>query len=78
MDQERGTVADRSAEQICIPFAQTGDDWCFDRSKPDRDGEYPVLFWDRETRTASWLYPSFGSWFLEGIIRGRELDEESF
>ncbi|MGH7488910.1 MAG: hypothetical protein ACREMY_25405, partial [bacterium] len=63
MDRERGENNFRSDETALIPFATTYEDWCFDRTRPDRAGEYPVVLWDHELRTAEDRYPNFSAWF---------------
>lgn len=77
-DQEEGIIADRSDEQAAIPFAQTSDAWCFDRSKPDKTGEYPVFYWDHEQRLREEgvEYPSFEAWFLDEIIGGKLFEDD--
>lgn len=84
-DQERGISADRSDEQVSIPFAQLSDAWCFDCSKPGEFGEYLVLYWDHEQRLREEgaECPSFETWFEAEVIRGEyfvddedELEEE--
>jgi SMI1-KNR4 cell-wall len=77
-DQEEGIIADHLDEQIAIPFARTADAWCFDRSKPDEMGEYPVFYWDHElcNRETDVEYPSFEAWFLDGVIGGKLFEDD--
>lgn len=70
-DHETGDNTFLSDERICVPFAYTIDDWCFDRSQHDSEGEYPVLFWDHELRQATLFYPDFESWFVDIVIQRR-------
>ena len=63
MDRERGENTFRSDETALIPFATTYEDWCFDRTRPNSAGEYPVVLWDHELRAAEDRYPNFGAWF---------------
>lgn len=56
-----------SDETILVPFAQTCETWCFDRTRPGTNGEYPVIFWDHETREARDSYDDFSSWFTREI-----------
>jgi hypothetical protein len=62
-DWENGENSFLSDETALVPFAQTYDAWCFDRTRQRADGEYPVMFWDHETREASERYPDFPTWF---------------
>lgn len=62
-DWEGGVNTFLSDETVLVPFAQTYDAWCFDRTRQRADGEYPVMFWDHETREASERYPDFLAWF---------------
>ncbi len=62
-DWENGEQTFLSDETIMVPFAQTYDAWCFDRTRPNADGEYPVMFWDHELREAREMYPDFLAWF---------------
>ncbi len=71
-DRETGITTFISDERICVPFAYTIDDWCFDRSRPTAEGEYPVLFWDHELREATPQYADFESWFVDIVINGVE------
>ena len=63
MDRERSENTFRSDETALIPFATTYEDWCFDRTRPNSAGEYPVVLWDHELRAAEDRYPNFDSWF---------------
>jgi len=63
MDRERGEDTFRSDETALIPFAYTYETWCFDRTRPDSAGEYPIVLWDHELRAATDRYPDFDSWF---------------
>lgn len=56
-----------SDETLLVPFAHTFETWCFDRTRPGRNGEYPVIFWDHETRKAHDSYEDFSSWFMGEI-----------
>ncbi len=60
-DRETGINTFLSHEQLYIPFAYTIDDWCFDRSHTNEQGEYPIVFWDHELREATYRYPDFTS-----------------
>ncbi|GCE11826.1 SMI1/KNR4 family protein [Tengunoibacter tsumagoiensis] len=62
-DWENGENTFLSDETVLVPFAQTYDEWCFDRSRRKVSGEYPVIFWNHETRQASDYYKDFSSWF---------------
>jgi hypothetical protein len=58
-----------------VPFAQTFDAWCFDRTRTGEDGEYPVMLWDHELREAKEIYPDFVAWFageVESYLLGEE------
>jgi hypothetical protein len=68
MDWERGENSFGSDETILVPFAQTDEAWCFDRTRPDANGEYPVLFWDHETREAAEYFADFSTWLIKEII----------
>lgn len=70
-DRETGITTFRSDEAACVPFAYTIDDWCFDRSHQESNGEYPILFWDHELREATYAYPDFEAWFLDIIVQRR-------
>ena len=63
MDREGGIDTFLSDETILVPFSMTFDAWCFDRTRPDEDGEYPVMLWDHELREAKERYPDFAAWF---------------
>lgn len=65
---DEGINTFRSDEQICVPFAYTVDDWCFDRSHQAKNGEYPILFWDHELREATHEYSDFEMWFQDIVI----------
>jgi hypothetical protein len=67
MDRERGEDTFRSDETALIPFAHTYEDWCFDRTRPDSAGEYPIVLWDHELRQATDCYPHFDAWFAEEV-----------
>jgi hypothetical protein len=67
-DRETGINTFRSDERVCVPFAYTIDDWCFNRSQPNDEGEYPILFWDHELRQAYYEYPDFEAWFLDIVV----------
>jgi hypothetical protein len=69
---ETGVNTFRSDEKVCIAFASTCDDWCFDRSTSDARGEYPVVFWDHELREATLRYPDFASWFIDNVLNNDE------
>ena len=66
-DRETGINTFISDEHVCVPFARTGDEWCFDCSKPNEQGEYPILFWDHELCEATWKYADFASWFTDTV-----------
>lgn len=68
MDWERGENSFGSDETILVPFAYTYENWCFDRTRPGENGEYPVMFWDHETREASEYHANFSSWFSNEIV----------
>lgn len=63
MDRERGENTFLSDETALIPFAHTNDDWCFDRTRRDSAGEFPIVFWDHEMREAADRYTDFDGWF---------------
>jgi hypothetical protein len=67
MDRERGEDTFRSDETVLIPFAHTYEDWCFDRTRPDSAGEYPIVLWDHERREATDMYPQFDAWFAAEV-----------
>ncbi len=67
-DQETGINTFLSDERVCVPFASTYDDWCFDRSCAHENNEYPILFWDHESRQATWQYPDFETWFVHEVF----------
>jgi SMI1 / KNR4 family (SUKH-1) len=67
MDRERGRDTFRSDESVLIPFAYTYGQWCFDRTRPDGAGEYPIVFWDHELREAADRYVHFDAWFAEEV-----------
>jgi SMI1 / KNR4 family (SUKH-1) len=73
-DWEEGRNSFLSDETILVPFAQMSDAWCLDRTRQQADGEYPILFWDHETREASERYPDFLAWFA-GEIEPYVFDE---
>jgi hypothetical protein len=60
-----------SNERVCVPFAYKSDDWCFDRSQQNEDGEYPILFRDHELREAIFKYPDFEVWFIDIVTNRR-------
>lgn len=64
-DRETEITSFASDERVYVPFAYKGDEWCFDRSNPNENGEYPVLFWDHELCEATWKYADFASWFID-------------
>lgn len=70
-DRETGLTTFQSDERVCVPFASTIDDWCFDRSQPDEEGEYRILFWDHELRQATYMYTNFAAWFVDIVIHRR-------
>lgn len=63
MDRERGQDTFLSDETILVPFAYTYEHWCFDRTRQNESGDFPVMFWDHETRGATERYRDFGDWF---------------
>ncbi|HEY7023169.1 MAG TPA: SMI1/KNR4 family protein [Ktedonobacterales bacterium] len=63
MDRERGENSFLSDETALVPFAYTYEHWCFDRTRQTYPGDYPVMFWDHETRGATERYRDFGDWF---------------
>ncbi|HEX9055941.1 MAG TPA: SMI1/KNR4 family protein [Ktedonobacterales bacterium] len=67
MDRERGENTFGSDETALIPFASTFDAWCFDRTRPDSAGEYPIVLWDHEARAATEHYPQFDAWFADEV-----------
>lgn len=67
MDWEKGENTFNSDETILVPFASTYETWCFDRTRPDTQGEYPVVFWDHERREASDYYSDFSAWFANEV-----------
>jgi hypothetical protein len=70
-ERQTGITTFLSDERVCVPFAHTIDEWCFDRSQPDEQGEYPILFWDHELREATREDADFEAWF-----RGEVLNEQ--
>lgn len=54
--------------KVIIPFAQTYERWCFDRSAPSTDGEYPILMWDHELCRARYLYTTFADWLQREFV----------
>jgi len=70
-DRETGINTFLSNERVCVPFAYKSDDWCFDRSQHNEDGEYPILFWDHELRKATFKYPDFEAWFIDIVTNRR-------
>lgn len=68
MDWERGENSFGSDETILVPFAYTYETWCFDRTRSNENGEYPVMLWDHETREASESYADFPAWFSNEIV----------
>ncbi|HEU5379685.1 MAG TPA: SMI1/KNR4 family protein [Ktedonobacteraceae bacterium] len=76
-EQEEGVNTFLSDEGPLVPFLWTayGDIWCFDRSRQQEDGEYPIIFWDHEMREATEQYPNFTHWMehqLERKVFGKE------
>lgn len=67
MDRERGENTFRSDKTVLIPFAHTYEAWCFDRTRPDSNDEYPIALWDHERREATDCYPNFDAWFAEEV-----------
>lgn len=67
VDWERGEKIFDPDEAIMVPFAHTYEAWCFDRTRTDANGEYPVMFWDHETCEASEYYADFSAWFAEEV-----------
>lgn len=63
MDRDRGEDTFLSDETALVPFAHTYEVWCFDRTRPDARGEYPIVLWDHEMRQATDRYADFDSWF---------------
>jgi SMI1/KNR4 family protein SUKH-1 len=66
-DWENGKNTFFSDETLLVPFAYTFETWCFDRTRSGANGEYPVIFWDHETREAQESYSDFSSWFAGEI-----------
>src|SRR5215468_9863782 len=64
MDRERGEDTFLMDETTLVPFAYTSDEWCFDRTRQNENVDYPVMFWDHETRGATERYRDFGDWFV--------------
>ena len=62
-DRENGEDTFQSDEAILVPFANTYEQWCFDRTRRNINGEYPVMLWDHELREATDEYPDFATWF---------------
>lgn len=65
LDRERERNTFLSDETALVPFAFTNGIWCFDRTRPRDDGEYPIVFWDHEVREARTVYPDFAAWFAD-------------
>ncbi len=51
-----------------IPFAETYDTWCFDRSRQSQAGEYPIGIWDHETCEITFAYTNIGEWIQHEFI----------
>ena len=70
-DQEEGVNSFLSDERPLVPFLWTayGDIWCFDRSRQQADGEYPIMYWDNEKREATERYSNFTSWMEHQLER---------
>ncbi|MEO6889649.1 MAG: SMI1/KNR4 family protein [Ktedonobacteraceae bacterium] len=66
-DWENGEHTFLSDETTLVPFGYTYETWCFDRSRPGADGDYPIIFWGHETRQARDAYPDFSRWFAGEI-----------
>ncbi|MDQ2907636.1 MAG: hypothetical protein M3Y81_29355, partial [Chloroflexota bacterium] len=66
-DWENGEHTFLSDETTLVPFGYTYETWCFDRNRPEPDGDYPIIFWDHETRQARDAYPDFSRWFAGEI-----------
>ena len=66
-DRQTGINTFRSNERVYVPFAYQTDDWCFDRSRKNEEGEYPIFFWDHELREATFRYPDFEAWFIDRV-----------
>lgn len=66
-DRERGQDTFLSDETALVPFAVTNTLWCFDRARPNAEGEYPIVLWDSEVRQARDGYPDFAAWFADQI-----------
>lgn len=67
MDRERGEDTFLMDETTLVPFAHIADEWCFDRTRQSYPGDYPVMFWDHETRGASEKYHDFGDWLASAV-----------
>ena len=63
MDRERSEDTFASDETALIPFAHTYETWCFDRTRQDSAGEFPIVLWDHEMREATDRYTDFDEWF---------------
>jgi hypothetical protein len=68
MDRGRGEDSFLSDEAILVPFAYTYEHWCVDRTRQNENGDYPVMFWDHETRGATERYRDFGAWFAGEVV----------
>jgi hypothetical protein len=64
-DWENGEQTFLSDETILVPFSETYDAWCFDRTRPNAAGDYPIMFWDHELHQADERYPDFRAWLAE-------------
>ncbi len=69
MDRERGEDTFRSDETLLVPFAYTYETWCFDRTRADPHGEYPVVLWDHEDWRALDYYTNFTSWLRDELFK---------
>jgi hypothetical protein len=67
MDWEEGVNTFETDETILVPFAYFAEAYCFDRTRPNADGEYPVMFWDHELRGTTETHPDFLAWFAERV-----------
>ncbi len=66
-DWENSRETFASDETILVPFAFTYETWCFDRTRRDKNGEYPIVLWDHETREARDYYVDFTTWLSQEV-----------
>jgi hypothetical protein len=45
----------------------TYEHWCFDRTRQDENGDYPLMFWDHKTRGVTERYRNSSPWFAGAV-----------